>query len=123
MPAELARAFPAATHEMLAAGYARMLEYQDHDYAQHYVRRLTRILAAERAVDPAGLGNFAITSETARYLALWMAFDDIVRVADLKCRASRYARRGYNSLSRRQESTTRKFLPACNVSGHLSATG
>jgi indolepyruvate ferredoxin oxidoreductase beta subunit len=92
MPAELSRAFPAATHEMLAAGYARMLEYQDHDYAQHYVQRLTRILAAERVVDPAGLGNFAITSETARYLALWMAFDDIVRVADLKCRASRYAR-------------------------------
>lgn len=92
MPAELAREFPAATHEMLAVGYARMLEYQDHDYAQLYLRRLARILAAERAVDPAGLGNFAITSETARYLALWMAFDDIVRVADLKCRASRYKR-------------------------------
>jgi indolepyruvate ferredoxin oxidoreductase, beta subunit len=92
IPDELAREFPAAIHEMLAAGYARMLEYQDHDYGQLYVQRLTRILAAERAVDPAALGNFAITSETARYLALWMAFDDIVRVADLKCRASRYKR-------------------------------
>ncbi len=92
MPAELARGFPVATHEMLAAGYARMLEYQDQGYAQLYVQRLTRILAAERTVDPAGLGNFATTSETARYLALWMAFDDIVRVADLKCRASRYQR-------------------------------
>ena len=29
------------------------------------------------------------TRETARWLALWMAFDDIVRVADLKSRASR----------------------------------
>lgn len=77
---------------MLGAGYARMLEYQDYDYAQLYVRRLIRILAAERVVDPAGLGKFATTSETARYLALWMAFDDIVRVADLKCRASRYER-------------------------------
>jgi indolepyruvate ferredoxin oxidoreductase, beta subunit len=28
----------------------------------------------------------------ARWLALWMAFDDIVRVADLKSRASRFAR-------------------------------
>jgi len=92
MPAELAGEFPVATHEMLAAGYSRMLEYQDQDYAQLYVQRLTRILAAERAVDPAGLGNFATSSETARYLALWMAFDDIVRVADLKCRASRYKR-------------------------------
>jgi indolepyruvate ferredoxin oxidoreductase, beta subunit len=92
MPAELAREFPAATHEMLSAGYARMREYQDQDYAQLYVQRLRRILAAERVADPAGLGKFAITSETARYLALWMAFDDIVRVADLKCRASRYQR-------------------------------
>jgi len=92
MPADLAREFPAATHEMLAAGYARMLEYQDHHYAQLYVQRLRRILAAERAADAAGVGKFATTSETARYLALWMAFDDIVRVADLKCRSSRYER-------------------------------
>ena len=35
---------------------------------------------------------FAVTRETARFLALWMAFDDIVRVAALKCRASRFAR-------------------------------
>jgi hypothetical protein len=28
----------------------------------------------------------------ARWLALWMAFDDIVRVADLKSRASRWTR-------------------------------
>jgi indolepyruvate ferredoxin oxidoreductase beta subunit len=92
MPAELAREFPAETHEMLAAGYARMLEYQDQNYAQLYLLRLRRILAAERAIDPAGLGKFSTTSETARYLALWMAFDDIVRVADLKSRASRYER-------------------------------
>ena len=92
LPADLASEFPAGTHEMLAAGYARMLEYQDQNYAQLYLLRVRRILAAERAIDPAGLGKFLTTSETARYLALWMAFDDIVRVADLKCRASRYER-------------------------------
>jgi indolepyruvate ferredoxin oxidoreductase beta subunit len=37
-------------------------------------------------------GQSAVTQETARWLALWMAFDDIVRVADLKSRASRWAR-------------------------------
>src|SRR5258708_4142717 len=36
--------------------------------------------------------GFALPRETARFLALWMAFDDVVRVADLKCRASRFAR-------------------------------
>ncbi|HEX7810713.1 MAG TPA: indolepyruvate oxidoreductase subunit beta family protein [Burkholderiales bacterium] len=92
LPAGIAGEFPAATHAMLAAGFARMLEYQDGDYAKVYVQRLRRILDAERAADPAGRGEFSTTSETARYLALWMAFDDIVRVADLKCRASRFAR-------------------------------
>ena len=92
LPADLAARFPATTHDMLAAGHARMLEYQDAAYAQLYIDRLAKVLEAECATDPQGLGDFAITRETARFLALWMAFDDIVRVADLKCRASRYAR-------------------------------
>jgi indolepyruvate ferredoxin oxidoreductase beta subunit len=33
-----------------------------------------------------------VLRETARFLALWMAFDDIVRVAGLKSRAARFAR-------------------------------
>ena len=33
-----------------------------------------------------------ITRETARWLALWMAFDDVIRVADLKSRAARMLR-------------------------------
>lgn len=92
LPAELALRFPAATHEMIAAGHARMLEYQDAAYAALYIERLGRVLQAERSIDPQGAHGWAITRETARYLALWMAFDDIVRVADLKCRASRFER-------------------------------
>jgi len=92
LPAELARAFPQPTHAMLGAGHARMLEYQDRDYAELYAQRMKRVLEAERAGDPSGEHGIATTSETARCLALWMAFDDIVRVADLKCRASRFAR-------------------------------
>ena len=92
LPADLARAFPSSTHAMLAAGHARVLDYQDRAYAELYERRMKRILEAERTGDPSGERNFATTRETARYLALWMAFDDIVRVADLKCRASRFAR-------------------------------
>lgn len=92
LPAEIAGLFPPQTHDMLEAGHARMIEYQDRDYAALYVQRLKRILEAERAADLAGHGGFAITREAARGLALWMAFDDVVRVADLKCRASRFAR-------------------------------
>ena len=84
--------FPDAVRDMVGLGHARMLEYQDPAYANLYLDRLQRILAAERQVDPQGSGNFSTTRETARFLALWMAFDDIIRVADLKCRASRFAR-------------------------------
>ena len=84
--------FPASTHEVLSLGHARTLEYQDVRYAELYRERVARVLAAERAGDPDGANGFATTREAARHLAVWMAFDDIVRVAELKCRAARFAR-------------------------------
>ena len=84
--------FPAATHDILHAGYQRVVEFQDRGYADLYLQRLSTVLAAERRADPEAANRFALTRETARFLALWMAFDDIIRVADLKCRASRFAR-------------------------------
>jgi len=91
LPTEL-RDFPPSTHELVALGHARVLEYQDAAYASLYVERLRRVLTAEHAGDPTASNDHATTRETARHLALWMAYDDIVRVAELKCRASRYAR-------------------------------
>jgi indolepyruvate ferredoxin oxidoreductase beta subunit len=92
LPADLGQVFPPAVHDMLSLGHARVLEYQDADYAQLYVQRLQQVLAAERQADPAAAHGYAITREMARWLALWMAFDDIIRVADLKSRASRWQR-------------------------------
>jgi len=89
---DVAGEFPPAVREMIATGHARLTEYQDRAYAELYLQRLARVLAAERQSDAGGQHSFALTRETARFLALWMAFDDIVRVADLKCRASRFAR-------------------------------
>jgi indolepyruvate ferredoxin oxidoreductase, beta subunit len=92
LPAAAARSFPAATHAMLALGLARVHDYQGAAYAALYLERMVRTLQAEREADAEGVHDFAITRETARHLALWMAFDDIVRVADLKTRAGRMAR-------------------------------
>lgn len=92
LPAEVAAQFPATLHELIALGHARLLEYQNAAYAQRYLERLQRVLQAERTSDPQGARGWAVTRETARWLALWMAFDDIVRVADLKSRASRWQR-------------------------------
>lgn len=93
LPADLASRFPAPVHPMLALGHARLCEYQNPAYAQQYARRLEQVLQAERAASGDAEGHgFAITHEMARWLALWMAFDDIVRVADLKSRAGRWQR-------------------------------
>jgi indolepyruvate ferredoxin oxidoreductase beta subunit len=92
LPDAIAAQFTPVLHEIIALGHARLLDYQGAAYAQHYIERLQQVLQAEREGDPAGAHGCAVTQETARWLALWMAFDDIVRVADLKSRASRWAR-------------------------------
>jgi indolepyruvate ferredoxin oxidoreductase beta subunit len=92
LPADLRARFPAPVHEFLALGHARLADYQDAAYAALYVERLSRVLAAESEADPDGAHGFATTRKTARWLALWMAFDDIVQVAALKLRRSRSER-------------------------------
>ena len=86
----VAQAFPAPARATIALGYRRVVEFQDTRYGDLYAERLRRVAdaAAGNAVDVTD----AALRETARFLALWMAFDDIVRVADLKSRASRFAR-------------------------------
>lgn len=84
--ASVAQRFPAALHGIVSLGLARVTEYQDGAYGMLYLDRLQRLLGVDRTLDAAA------TAETARWLALWMAFDDIVRVAELKSRAARMAR-------------------------------
>jgi indolepyruvate ferredoxin oxidoreductase beta subunit len=74
-------------HALAIEGVRRLLDYQDAAYADFYLDRLGIIAAADKA-DHSG----TLTSETARYLALWMSYEDTIRVADLKTRASRTAR-------------------------------
>ena len=83
--------FPPETHRILEEGVARVLDYQDQAYADRYVDRLARILAAEQAAGGAASG-YPLTNETGRLLALWMTYEDIIRVADLKTRRSRFDR-------------------------------
>jgi len=92
---------PLAAADLRALARARVAAYQDEAYARLYDERLARLAAAEAGVAavpaaataamPAVAGTSA-TDEAARWLALWMCFDDIVHVASLKLAASRMAR-------------------------------
>ena len=95
LPAALAQAlaqWPEPLRDRVALGLARVIDYQDAAYGALYLQRLRGLQTAEQQADPAGLQGLAATHEAARWLALWMSFDDIVRVADLKRRASRWQR-------------------------------
>lgn len=83
--------FPAATHDMIAAGLQRVVDFQDVAYGEDYIALLADILALDRAGGGEAKG-FALTRAAAKYLALAMAYDDVYRVADLKTRGSRFAR-------------------------------
>jgi indolepyruvate ferredoxin oxidoreductase, beta subunit len=85
------REFPAHLHGILQEGVKRMLDYQDDAYARMYLDRMTAIRSCDESA--ARLGNdFALTNAVARYLALWMSYEDTIRVADLKTRSKRFDR-------------------------------
>ena len=87
IPAELLREaekFPAAARTIIRAGIERTADYQGIDYAKLYLSRLAPVAALDR--------DGRLIAETARQLALGMAYEDTIRVAELKIRPSRFER-------------------------------
>jgi indolepyruvate ferredoxin oxidoreductase beta subunit len=72
-------------------GARRAIDYQDPEYAALYLDRIERIAALGGRSGP-DTGTYALLEATARALALWMTFEDTIRVADLKTRSSRFVR-------------------------------
>jgi indolepyruvate ferredoxin oxidoreductase beta subunit len=79
---------PVAARDIAREGVRRMIDYQDAAYAGLYLDRLDAVIALE----PKGSDGFALTQAVARGLALWMSFEDTIRVADLKIRTARAKR-------------------------------
>ncbi len=89
LASRIATSFPAVSHSILFAGIERLSDYQDVAYATTYLDRLKSVRDIEQQ---RGNKGFALLSETARYLALWMSYEDAIRVADLKTRRARFER-------------------------------
>jgi len=83
--------FPLAARGILFAGTKRLVDFQDPAYAAEYLDRLGAVLASDRA-HGGEARDFAFTAKAAKYVAVAMAYDDVIRVADLKVRGSRFAR-------------------------------
>jgi indolepyruvate ferredoxin oxidoreductase beta subunit len=91
LPADIrtaVEAMPSQVGEVVVRGVHRLVDYQDVAYARRYLELLRPFVPAA----PGGASGAELAIAVARYLALWMSYEDAVRVADLKTRAARFAR-------------------------------
>ena len=64
---------------------------QDPAYAGEYLDRVTKIYQLDRGHGGAAKA-YALTAAAAKYIAVAMTYDDVIRVADLKTRSNRFER-------------------------------
>lgn len=88
--AQLPERFPAPCRAVLEEGVRRVADFQDPAHAEIYLERVATVLEADRAA-AGDERDFALTREAARHLALWMSYEDVIRVAELKSRGARFA--------------------------------
>lgn len=81
-PALEAHRLPPEAQEILNLGVARLRDYQGEGYAALYRERVRSL----------GDADANLVGEVGRHLALWMSYEDLIRVADLKTRATRFER-------------------------------
>ncbi|NNE51308.1 MAG: indolepyruvate oxidoreductase subunit beta family protein [Sulfitobacter sp.] len=82
-----AKALPEPVQEMVIAGLCKVVDFQDCAYGETYLNRLDSVIARDDAAR-----NYELSATAAKYIANAMAYDDIIRVADLKTRGPRFDR-------------------------------
>jgi indolepyruvate ferredoxin oxidoreductase beta subunit len=86
--AEQVRDFPVGSRSMTLHGLVRTAVFQDKDYAARYLARVKRFADLDQDRD----GESELTREAARHIALWMAYQDTIQVAQQKIRRGRMQR-------------------------------
>jgi indolepyruvate ferredoxin oxidoreductase, beta subunit len=82
--ADIVRAFPERCGETIALALPRLIDYQNEAYADRFLDRLKPLVRAG--------GESDLPRLVARHLAVWMTYEDAIRVADLKTRRARFER-------------------------------
>jgi indolepyruvate ferredoxin oxidoreductase beta subunit len=83
---EVERDFPKALFRTLGEAVARLVDYQDARYARLFLGWVAEVKTLDRD------GDWRLTERYARQLALWMAYEDGIRVAQYKSRPERFRR-------------------------------
>jgi indolepyruvate ferredoxin oxidoreductase beta subunit len=85
------RAYPPELHDMLFAGVRRVTDFQDPAYANEYLDHIAGFYALD-GVHGGPAKAWRLTATAAKYVAVAMAYDDVIRVAELKTRPQRFER-------------------------------
>lgn len=84
------KSFPAEVQPTLDHAIRRLVDFQDAAYAGLYLDRLARYVPRDGKGD--GNGDVSVLARVAKYLAVRMSFEDVIRVAQAKTRPERLAR-------------------------------
>lgn len=80
------QAMPHDVQTMTGLGLRKVVDFQDVAYGSEYLDRVGQVLSHE----PKDTEGFILTITAAKYIANAMVYDDIIRVADIKTRKSRF---------------------------------
>ncbi|PCI04991.1 MAG: indolepyruvate oxidoreductase subunit B [Flavobacteriaceae bacterium] len=84
---EIKSNFPPILHDVVYAGITHLSDWQNETWAKVYLDKLQPFLIIDKKKSPQ---KYELTKQIARYLAIAMAYDDLIFVSDQKTRTERY---------------------------------
>ncbi len=79
------QSMPKEVHSIVQVGLRKVVDFQDLEYGTEYLQRVDQFLNVDRE-------EFLLSATAAKYIANAMTYDDLIRVADIKTRKSRFNR-------------------------------
>jgi len=78
---------PSPVQPLAQRGLLKVVDFQDADYGAAYLKKIEHVVSLDDATH-----DWQLCQTAAKYIANAMAYDDIIRVADLKTRRPRFER-------------------------------